>query len=89
MCAWLKEKKRLRERGNVPWVNSEVKEKLFKRDALKRKAIKTNKEDDWKLCRSCRNAANAALRCAKNDYYAHKFTNKQTLNMHGEQLTIY
>jgi hypothetical protein len=39
--------KRLRKRGNVPWVNSEVKEKLFKIDALKRKAIKTNKEDDW------------------------------------------
>jgi hypothetical protein len=34
--------KRLRKRGNVPWVNSEVKEKLFKRDALKRKAIKTH-----------------------------------------------
>jgi hypothetical protein len=49
----------------------------LKRDALKRKAIKTNKEDDWKLYRSSRNAANAALRYAKNDDYMHIITNKQ------------
>ena len=69
-------KKRLRKRGNIPWVSRKVKAKLFKRDAYKRKAIKTNKKEDWLLYRSSRNAANIALRCAKKDYYANKFAGK-------------
>jgi hypothetical protein len=69
--------KRLRKGGNIPWVNREVKAKLFKRDALKRKAIKTNKEEDWRLYKSSRNVANTALRGAKRDYYANKFTNNK------------
>ena len=28
--------KRIRKRGNIPWLNSEVKAKLFKRDSLKK-----------------------------------------------------
>ena len=62
--------KRLRKRGNAPWVNSEVKQKLFKRDAFKNKAIKTNQEVDWKLYRCSRNVADAAMRSAKNNYYS-------------------
>ncbi|CAB4006398.1 Hypothetical predicted protein [Paramuricea clavata] len=62
---------------NIPWVSREVKEKLFKRDALKRKAIKTNKEEDWRLYKSSRNDANTALCSAKRDYYANKFTNNK------------
>ena len=69
--------KRLRKGGNIPWVSREVKKKLFKRDALKRKAIKTNKEEDWRLYKSSRNVANTALRSAKRDYYANKFTNNK------------
>ena len=69
--------KRLRKGGNIPWVSREEKEKLFKRDALKRKAIKTNKEEDWRLYKSSRNVANTALRSAKRDYYANKFTNNK------------
>ena len=67
--------KRIRKRGNIPWLNSEVKTKLFKRDSLKKKAIQTNNEHDWKLYRLSRNDANSALRSAKKDYYVNKFSN--------------
>ena len=61
--------KRLRKKANIPWVNGDVKAKLFKRDASKRKAIKTNKEEDWLLFKSFRNAANTDLRRSKKEYY--------------------
>ena len=54
--------KRLRKKANFPWINSDVKSRLFKRDALKRKAIKTNKDEDWLLFKSSRNVANIAMR---------------------------
>ena len=59
------DKKRIKKKGSVPWVNKEIKTKLFKRDFLKRKAIKINDENYWKLYKSSRNAANIALRSAK------------------------
>ena len=49
---------------------------LFRRDFLKRKAIKTKEENDWKLYKSSRNAANIAMRNAKKEYYATKFANR-------------
>ena len=59
-------------------MNGDVKAKLFKRDASKRKAIKTNKEEDWLLFKSFRNAANTDLRRSKKEYYTKKFSdNKQ------------
>ena len=70
--------KRLRKKGNVPWFNKSVKNKLFQRDHFKRVAIKTNNENDWKLYKSSRNAANIALRNAKREYYATKFLNNKT-----------
>ena len=48
---------------------------LFRRDFLKRKEIKTKEENDWKLYKSSRNAANIAMRNAKKQYYATKFAN--------------
>ena len=60
--------KRVRKKANIPWVNADVKAKLFKRDFLKRKAIKTNKEEDWLLFKSSRNATNIALRHSKTEY---------------------
>ena len=44
---------------------------------MKRKAIKTNKEENWLLFKSSRNAANIALRHSKKEYYTKKFSNKQ------------
>ena len=69
--------KRLRKKANIPWINADVKAKLFKRDFLKRKAIKTNKEEDWLLFKSSRNAANIALRHSKKEYYTKKFSNNK------------
>ena len=83
-----KRSKRIKKKGNVPWFNKTVKNKLFQRDHLKRKAIKTKNENDWKLYKSFRNAANIALRNAKREYYAAKFLNKtcvKTQNMRGKQ----
>ena len=56
---------------------------MFQRDHFKRKAIKTKNENDWKLYRSFRNAANIALRNAKREYYAAKFLNNKTNPKHA------
>ena len=69
--------KRLRKNLNIPWVNADVEAKLFKRDYFKRKAIKINKEEDWLLFKSSRNAANIALRHSKKEYYTKKFSNNK------------
>ena len=44
-----KRSKRIRKKGNVPWFSKTVKHKLFERDHFKRKAIKINNENNWKL----------------------------------------
>ena len=85
-----KRSKRIRKKGYVPWFNKTVKNKLFQRDRFKRVAIKTNNENDWKLYRSSRNAANIALRNAKKEYYAtNSSIAKLIQNMRGKQLMIY
>ena len=69
-----KKVKKLRKKANIPWANADVKAKLFKRDFLKCKAIKTNKEQDWLLFKSSRNAASTALRHSKKEYHTKRFT---------------
>ena len=49
--------KRVRKKGSVPWINKDIKAKLFERDFLKRKAIKTNEASDWNRYKSSRNEA--------------------------------
>ena len=78
-----KRSKRIRKKGNVPWFNKTVKNKLFQRDRFKRVVIKTNNENDWKLYRSSRNAANIALQNAKKEYDATKFLNSKTNPKHA------
>ena len=56
---------------------------MFQRDHFKRVAIKTNNENDWKLYKSSRNAANIALRNAKREYYATKYLNNKTNPKHA------
>ena len=48
--------KRVRKKGSVPWINKDIKAKLFERDFLKRNAIKTNEASDWNRYKSSRNA---------------------------------
>ena len=74
------------EKGSIPWLNCEVKAKLFKRDHLKKRAIQTNNENNWKLYRSSRNDANSALRCAKKAIMQKNFqTISKILKLHGKQ----
>jgi hypothetical protein len=66
--------KRVRKKGSVPWINKDIKAKLFERDFLKRKAIKINEASDWNRYKSSRNAelvqsSRIALRHAKREYY--------------------
>ena len=75
--------KRVRKKGSVPWINKDIKAKLFERDFLKRKAIKTNGESDWNKYKSSRNACNIALRHAKREYYATKFLNHKNNPKHA------
>ena len=77
--------KRVRKRGTVPWINKDVRTKLFERDFLKRKAIKTNEQSDWNKYKSSRNSANIALRQAKREYYTTKFQNPKTNPKHAWQ----
>ena len=56
---------------------------MFQSDHFKHVAIKTNNENDWKLYKSSRNAANIALRNAKREYYATKFLNNKTNPKHA------
>ena len=85
-----KRSKRLSKKGNVPWFNKTVKNKLFQRDHFKRVAIKTNNENDRKLYKSSRNAANIALQNAKgNTMQQNSSITKRTQNMRGKQLMRY
>ena len=77
--------RRVRKRGSVPWINKDVRKKLFERDFLKRKAIKMNYESDWNKYKSSRNSANIALRQAKREYYITKFQNPKTNPRHAWQ----
>ena len=75
--------KRVRKKGSVPWTNKDIKSKLFERDFLKRKAIKTNEASDWNRYKSSRNTCNIALRHAKREYYATKFLNHKNNPKHA------
>ena len=82
--------KRVRKRGTVPWINKDVRTKLFERDFLKRKAIKTNEQSDWNKYKSSRNSANIALRQAKREYYTTNFKIPKLIqNTLGKQLMIF
>ena len=54
---------------NCPWLSSELKSELNKKDQLLRKARRTGNEYDWSLYRLQRNKANRLLRLTKNRYH--------------------
>ena len=56
----------------APWLNSEIKKEMFKRDSLKKKAIKSGSQNDWLTFKKAKNAVNYSIRCAKSVYYRHK-----------------
>ena len=52
-----------------PWLNSNVKQDMFKRDWLKKKASKSCSPEDWAAYRQQRNLANKEIRHAKKCFY--------------------
>ena len=60
----------------APWLNSEIKKEMFKRDSLKKKAINSGSQNDWLTFKKAKNAVNYSIRCAKSVYYRHKLNEK-------------
>ena len=52
-----------------PWLNPNIKQLMFKRDWLKRKATKTGMLEDWSAYRTSRNLVNKEVRLAKKRFY--------------------
>ena len=63
------ETRRLKHR-NKPWMNSHIIELIYKRDYLKRKAIKYKIEETWILYKRARNdVTEIIIKCSKRQYY--------------------
>ena len=62
------ETRRLKHR-NKPWMNSHIIELIYKRDYLKRKAIKYKNEETWLLYKRVRNDVIEMIKCSKRQYY--------------------
>ena len=60
--------RRLKHRNN-PWMKSRIIELIYKRDYLKRKAIKYKNEETCFLHRRVRNDVTVMIKCSKRQYY--------------------
>ena len=56
-----------------PWINSNLKKLMHKRDILKLKAIRSQNPSDWREFRKHRNLVNSQVRIAKQSYYNNAF----------------
>ena len=56
-----------------PWINSNLKKLMHKRDILKLKAIRSKNPNDWREFRKHRNFVNSQVRIAKQSYYNNTF----------------
>ena len=63
--------------NKVPWITSEIKNLINKRDKLKRKAIISKSEIDWINYKTSRNQINIELRNAKQNYYSTKIAGQK------------
>ena len=61
----------------IPWLTSNIKTLMNERDKLKRKAIITGLETDWKSYKQLRNKVNKELREAKTNYYSNKIASQK------------
>ena len=52
-----------------PWLNPNIKQLMFKRDWLKKKATKTGMLEDWMAYKASRNLCNKEIRLAKKRFY--------------------
>ena len=63
-----------------PWLNSNIKQMMFQRDWLKKKAVRTGTPKDWTAYRTLRNSVNKEIRLAKKSFYQ-----KQINEVSGDQ----
>ena len=61
----------------MAWITSNIRNKMFERDRLKRKAISSDLSEDWSQYKHYRNSVNIAMREAKKVYYKSKFDKHQ------------
>jgi len=68
-------KRRVRDNNTVaPWMTDRVKNMMGRRDAARRKAIKTKEGKDWEVYRVIRNQTTSAVRKAKKIHFAEAVT---------------
>ncbi|CAB4022889.1 Hypothetical predicted protein, partial [Paramuricea clavata] len=60
----------------LPWITNHIKQMIITRDKLKRRAIVTKHESDWKNYKRARNETNTQLRLAKKEYYTNKISSE-------------
>ena len=58
--------------SSIPWLNSNIKNLMRKRDYHKKQSVKYNSEHHWRLYQSFRNNVNIQLRKSKSHYYRQK-----------------
>ena len=56
----------------APWLNSQLKEEIYKRDWLKKQASETQGPDDWKAYTTKKLTVNKNVQKTKKDYYKHQ-----------------
>ena len=56
-----------------PWITPHLKQCMYKRDASKIKAIRSNDPADWHAFKRCRNNVNNQIKLAKENYYKKAF----------------
>ena len=59
----------------APWLSTEIKNLMWERDRLKRKAVITNDENDWTNFKTKKNLVNYKIRNNKKQYYNSFFQN--------------
>jgi hypothetical protein len=80
-----------KDRSNkVPWITSEIKNLINKRDKLKRKTIISKSEIDWINYKTSRNQINIELTNAKQNYYCTRIAGQKcNPKKLGNQQTTY
>ena len=56
----------------APWLNSQLKEEMYERDWLKKKASETQRPDVWKAYKTKKLTVNKKVKKTKKDYYKHQ-----------------
>jgi long-subunit acyl-CoA synthetase (AMP-forming) len=70
------QQKKIRSK-KVPWITSEIKKLINKRDRSKRKAIIKNLEADWLVYKQTRNKVKIEMKKAKKDYYSKRIAGQK------------